>query len=106
MYEKTNQLNENKYALFQLFMLTYGFHLFLSLAVIWFLFGVFLFLVCVSIPIIIPTYAAGRTSKTKAYATSEKTRQSQRANPALDERIVQWQQEPLFGYLPQRQAVV
>ena len=100
LYENTNQSNEDKYALLQLFMLTYRFHLFLSLAVVWFLFGVFLFLICVSIPIIIPTFAAGIMSKTKAYATSEKTRQSQGANPASDERIVQWQQEPLFGYLP------
>lgn len=64
-----------------------SFQLFLLFSVDWFLFGTFLFLICSSIRIIIPTFATEITSKGIKYATSKEADESQRTNPSSDEAV-------------------
>ena len=64
-----------------------SFQLLSLFSVDWFLFGTFLFLVCSSIRIIIPTFATEITNKGIEYATSKEADESQRTNPSSDEAI-------------------
>jgi hypothetical protein len=64
-----------------------SFQLLSLFSVNWFLFGAFLFLICSSIRIIIPTFATEITNKGVAYATSKEADKSQRTNPSSDEAV-------------------
>lgn len=81
-----------------------SFQLLSLFSVDWFLFGTFLFLVCSSIRIIIPTFATEITNKGIEYATSKEADESQRTNPPSDEAVERRKQEFVFGYLPRRKA--
>lgn len=74
--------------LFYRYLNTYiSFQLLSLFSVDWFLFGTFLFLVCSSIRIIIPTFATEITNKGVVYATSKEADESQRTNPSSDEAV-------------------
>ena len=64
-----------------------SFQLLSLFSVDWFLFGTFLFLVCSSIRIIIPTFATEITNKGIEYATSKEADESQRTDPSSDEAV-------------------
>ena len=81
--------------------------LFYLIIVVWFFFGTFLFLICSLIRIILSTFVAGITSKARRnYATSKEARKSQRTYPSSDERVGQWKQKSVIGYLSGRQTDV
>lgn len=81
-----------------------SFQLLSLFSVDWLLFGTFLFLVCSSIRIIIPTFATEITNNGIEYATSEEADESQRTDPSSDEAVERRKQEFVSGYLPRRKA--
>ena len=77
--------------------------LFYLIIVVWLFFGAFLFLICSLIRIILSTFVAEITSKARRnYATSKEARESKRADSSSDERVGQWKQKSVFGYLSGR----
>ena len=77
--------------------------LFYLFIVDWLFFGTFLFLICSLSWIILSTFVAEITSKARRnYATSKEARKSQRADSSSDERVGQWKQKSVLGYLSGR----
>ena len=105
-YKKKTRAKQAKInTLFYRYLMAYiSFQLLSLFSVDWFLFGTFLFLVCSSIRIIIPTFATEITNKGIEYATSKEADESQRTNPSSDEAVERRKQEFVSGYLPRRKA--
>ncbi len=98
--ERKSEANANIFIVYQCIIVVRYFHLLSLISYIWQIFAPLLFLVCFSISIIIPTFAAVITLKSFPYGTSKETRKGQRTDSPPYETAQQRQQESVSRYIP------